>query len=952
MWRNALLAFACLGWLAQSSGADVMQRRLAGKIQPLPGLEGRQLEPILDALADEYGVPIWLDTAGFEAAKNGKLKSQAIKIGDFKDRDLRALLARLSAQVDGAIVEKHDVVVVVPRQKATPAYLLKQRVSIDVYKQPLEAVLQQLTGETGLPITIASNASQRRRCAVSLTLDNVTLEIALLILADQTGLMPKTGKTVVLELRKGSVAPPASPRQQVKERMDAVDLGHAIRGQGVSILSAIAEMSGGAVRRFGTVPFRSLKASSLAFSPDGKHIAAWEEEAIRIMDVATGKTLRWLRFQRGRGTCLSYSPDGRFLVGERESYYGNGLVVLDSVTGRPLASFETPALSTEAAMLAGKTDPKQRGGRCWSFSRDSRYLALLEFGQIALIEMATGQLKHSYWARQDAEDLALSADGKRLAVVHKGGAIQVLDMATGDIVTRIRKAHALSVAFTPDGRSLASSGESCHRLWDPSTGKLLQTFPGGLDGILSWSPDGTSLLENNPRTHAYQVRDAATGKVLATDKCKGPHALSADGKLLAEAGSNSIQVTNLSTKKVLSKKPQPPGKLLDLRFSLDGKQVIAKHEDVSIRWDRSRDDAPGKTSPTPVDRVVNRFWNREKPRAATARALTLDRKLAATYEYRGRPEQIVFWEVLTGDAVGAIPVANVHVIEQLGFSNDFKLLAGAGHRLVGLWDPVGMTLQSRNRMHGYGCTALAFSPDDRYLALANRNGIFIHEVSTLELVLALSGHPRQPAERLAFSPDGLFLASAATDTATLLWDLRPELTWDGPRSMDRLWTDLNGRDAMLAYQAVWQLAAVPAKAVPFLAARCPVPGVKERQQAAQLIANLESTNFKLRQEATSNLKKMGLLALPILQREKQNKHSLECTRRLQDVMNAIQSPAGSRRLWSRAIHVLKLIHTPEARQVLKTLADHAELVIAADACTVLHELDQIYPLPTAGRTVP
>lgn len=94
--------------------------------------------------------------------------------------------------------------------------------------------------------------------------------------------------------------------------------------------------------------------------------------------------------------------------------------------------------------------------------------------------------------------IAFSPDGKRLASGGKGGLVWQWNLATGRY-TSIRTGHngpVLSVAFSPDGKRLASGGEDgTVRLWIGET-IVLRGHAGPVNSV-AFSPDGEWLASGS-----------------------------------------------------------------------------------------------------------------------------------------------------------------------------------------------------------------------------------------------------------------------------------------------------------------------------------------------------------------------------------------------------------------------------------------------------------------------
>ena len=113
------------------------------------------------------------------------------------------------------------------------------------------------------------------------------------------------------------------------------------------------------------------------------------------------------------------------------------------------------------------------------------------------------------------------------------------------------------------------------------------------------------------------------------------------------------------------------------------------------------------------------------------------------------------------------------------------------------------------------------------------------------------------------------------------------------------------------------------------------------ERLAKLIADLESDQFAVREAASKTLAELGEIAAPAMRKTLASKPPLETRKRLEQLVKRIDSKtlsAEELRI-GRAIEVLERLHTPEARRVLKTLADGApEALTTTEAQAALKRL--------------
>jgi hypothetical protein len=118
----------------------------------------------------------------------------------------------------------------------------------------------------------------------------------------------------------------------------------------------------------------------------------------------------------------------------------------------------------------------------------------------------------------------------------------------------------------------------------------------------------------------------------------------------------------------------------------------------------------------------------------------------------------------------------------------------------------------------------------------------------------------------------------------------------------------------------------PKQAVAVLKDRLkPAAGV-DAKRIDQLVADLASEQYPVRKKATDELEKLGELAQPAIEKAQTQEPTLETQRRLDKLLEKIlndQAPTAQVTQALRAMQVLEEAGSPEARQVLQTIAQGA-----------------------------
>jgi WD40 repeat protein/class 3 adenylate cyclase len=509
---------------------------------------------------------------------------------------------------------------------------------------------------------------------------------------------------------------------------------------------------------------------SAVFSPDGKLLAfGTAHQGIKLWDITGHREIR--RFP-GKHVAwpllgLAFSPDGRTLAAYQEAGKIGLWNLEDNTLRRTLAG---PSAGTSSLAFLD-------AGRCLASASWDR--------TIRLWSVATGEQLHCFTNHTgQVQRVVPSPDGRILASADMNDTIRIWDLRNRRLLKALTN-HTFwvsSLAFSPGGKMLASgSADHTIKLWDTTSWEEVSTLRGSLHEIwsLAFSPDGRALFSGS-KDGAIKVWDAEP-KVRKLQVLRRPEdankfeILGCSGMPVAWHEDTTFSLWEPGTLRKLGRYAKPPAELgADagiVALSKNGDRLAwAGRQGAIVVWD-----TPGARQLASLPWIRPEEATSVPPESLEARSFS-----AGALSPDGTrlcfvaPNRLSVWNLKTLDEFATLPKSSAApLVETLCFANDNDSLAvGSEDCTVEVWNLARKERIGPWKAHRETIRAVAFMPDGKRLLTASQDStIKLWNIESRQEVRTF-GRTANGYFSVAVSPDGLRVVGGVggSDICIRIWN--------------------------------------------------------------------------------------------------------------------------------------------------------------------------------------
>ncbi len=521
--------------------------------------------------------------------------------------------------------------------------------------------------------------------------------------------------------------------------------------------------------------------------------------------------------------------------------------------------------------------------------------------------------------------------------------------------------------------------------------------------LLPGAMSATPTFADDPTLSARRLERgvlASLGSPEDKDRNRGVYGaiFSPNGALVATRSTDArVRIWNAATGKRLGEfEPYEKGRIKDLAFSNDGKTIAtisSERTEPTIAWNIATGEAAHKWDCTgdmirPIDgatgfRVVDRAGIRELSLDGAIAVKPLPNTVSIADFSFAKPTSPGTRNPFSGNAIIYVPVISrltersVHFAVQ-GFEGQ-RFTYDFGHALdggvaIGRFSGSGRFAAAATRsdsrvliadlaspdqrtardLRVSGVDCLAFSPDERHLFVARKDGsaVILETLTQKEIANVPCIGERIFAAN--FSPDGRRFVtghSGSRENRAVIWDYQKlylscfptPATGDLHRAV-KLLEDANPKDA---YKGLAQLVEQPQEAIRILRKKLNLESGEfiDTSKFDQFVADLDADRFEVRENANEKLLAMRNKVKDRLEQALEDAVSLESRiriRKILEIRKGVIPGEGSRitqRRALRSIHALEIMGNDEARELLTKLSQvEVDRQIAAAAKAAISRL--------------